>query len=92
MSAEEAAPARPVNVPSPAISVAARIKPAHAILASAPPTLIRRTPTAARSATVVKSPPTSTLTGLGATARTTAVMSAIDRRPGAYRQSAPASL
>ena len=53
MSADEAAPARPPNVPSSAISVAACMKPAHAARASAPPTLIRRTPASASSATVV---------------------------------------
>ena len=65
------------------------MKPAHAARASAPPTLIRRTPAAARSATVAKSLPTSTLTGFGATARTTAVMSSSERRPGRVQAVGP---
>ena len=80
-----------LNVPCFAISVAAVRKPVQAARASAPPTLIRRTPIAVRSATVAKSPPTRTLTGFGATARTTAAMSSRLRRPGAYKHSAPAS-
>src|SRR5207342_2122197 len=83
--------ASPANVPCSAISVAAAMNPVQAARASAPPTLILRTPAAASAATVVKSLPTRTLTGLGATAATTAEMSDIDRSPGAYRQSAPAS-
>ena len=59
--------------------------------ASPPPTLMRLTPREASCVTVVQSLPTSTFTGLGATAWTTATMSAVVRMPGAYRQSAPAS-
>ena len=49
--------ARPsaVKVPCSAISFAAARKPVQAVRASAPPTLMRRTPAAAISATVVKS-------------------------------------
>ena len=67
------------------------MNPVQAARASAPPTLMRRTPASASCCTVVKSPPTSTLTGFGATALTTAVISAVVRMPGAKRQSAPAS-
>ena len=56
------------NVPKSAISVAAWRKPVHAARASAPPTLIRLTPSRLRSATVAKSLPTRTFTGFGATA------------------------
>ena len=75
--------ASPVNVPCCAISVAAAMNPVHAARANAPPTLMRRTPIAASCSTVAKSPPTSTFTGFGATASTTALMSSMDRRPGA---------
>src|SRR5439155_14843221 len=56
------------NVPFSAISCAAARNPLHAARASAPPMLIRRTPAAARSATVVKSLPARTFTGFGASA------------------------
>src|SRR4051794_34988799 len=46
------------------------LKAAHAAAASAPPTLTRRTPRAARSATVTAGPSISTLSGFGATAFT----------------------
>ena len=65
-----------VNVPWSAISRAAARNPVHAARASAPPTLMRRTPSAAASATVMKSPSTSRFTGLGATAVTTVAISA----------------
>src|SRR5437764_6882220 len=50
-SAPEAASLKPVNVPSPAISFAVRMNPPQAERASAPPTLMRRTPMPARSFT-----------------------------------------
>src|SRR6188474_3325265 len=75
------------KVPVAAISLAAVRKPVHAARASAPPTLIRRTPSSASCATVVKSVLTRTLTGLGATAFTIADTSLIERTPGAYKQS-----
>ncbi len=49
-SANGTAPARRVNVPCSAISLAASRKPVQAARASAPPTLIRRTPASASSA------------------------------------------
>src|SRR5687768_13489741 len=82
-STKGAAPARTRNVPSRAISLAAAMKPPHAARASAPPTLILRTPSAASSATVVKSAPTRTFTGLGETASTTARISSFALMPGA---------
>src|SRR6185503_7305498 len=75
ISANGMAAASPLNVPCCAISVAALRKPLHAARASAPPTLMRRTPSVVRSATVAKSAPTNTFTGFGATAFTTAAMS-----------------
>jgi hypothetical protein len=45
---------------------AVSLKAAHAAAASAPPTLTRRTPTSARSATVNAGPSISTLSGFGA--------------------------
>ena len=65
ISANGTARPRPANVPRSAISRAAARNPAQAARASAPPTLIRRTPSAASSATVAKSLPASTLTGFG---------------------------
>src|SRR6202034_87648 len=66
-------PAKPLNLPSFAISVAVLIKACMATRASEPPTLIRRTPMAARSPTVKpKSPLPRKFTGFGATALTTA--------------------
>ena len=62
-----------MNVPSVAISSAAARKPAHAARASVPPTLIRRTPREAASATVMNGALASRLMGYGATAATTAV-------------------
>ena len=55
-----------------AISSAAARKPAQAVRASVPPTLIRRTPRAAASATVMNGALASRFTGFGATAATTA--------------------
>ena len=53
--------------------------------------LMRCTPSVASWLTVVKSLPTTTLTGFGATALTTASIRLASRMPGANRQSAPAS-
>ena len=61
-----------VNVPSSAISCAAATNAACATRASVPPTLIRRTPSAAPSATVMNGLWTSRFTGFGATAATIA--------------------
>ncbi len=60
------------NVPSSAISRAASRNPAHAVRASVPPTLIRRTPRVAASATVMNGVLISKFTGLGDTAATIA--------------------
>src|SRR6185503_18678122 len=68
ISANGTARARLANVPCSAISLAAVRNPPQAARASAPPTLMRRTPIAAISVTVVKSEPTSMLTGFGVTA------------------------
>src|SRR5581483_8304525 len=89
-SAYAALLAKPSKRPS-ASSRAARRNPPHAAPAKALPTLTRRTPSLARSASV-KFPgePISTFTGLGATACTIAVICSGERAPGAYRQSAPA--
>ena len=60
------------------------MKPAQAPRASPDPTLIRRTPSAAMSATrQPDSPPIRTFTGFGATALTMARMSSRVRGPGA---------
>src|SRR5262245_19975454 len=88
---EGAAREKLANVPCSAISFAASKKPAHAARASAPPTLMRRTPRDASSATVVKPELARTLTGRGATAFTSSAICAVELRPGAYRPSAPAS-
>src|SRR5665213_2097910 len=62
-------PAKPSNLPSLAISVAVLMKACMATRASEPPTLMRRTPMSARSATVKpKAPLLRKLTGFGATA------------------------
>src|SRR5579872_619453 len=77
-------PAKPSNLPSLAISVAVRMKACMATRASEPPTLMRRTPIAARSATVKpKAPLLRKLTGLGATALTTASICSRLLMPGA---------
>ena len=83
MSAPDMARPSAPNVPCSAISVAALKNAVQAVRASAPPTLIRRTPSAASSATVVKSLPTTTLTGVGDTADTMATISFFVRIPGA---------
>src|SRR6185295_18726429 len=83
-SAPEAASLKPVNVPCSAISFAMRMKPPQAERASAPPTLIRRTPIAARSLTEwPNAAPLRKFTGFGATARTTASISPRVLMPGA---------
>src|SRR5829696_82654 len=77
-------PSKPAKLPSSAISFAARMKPVQAARESAEPTLMRRTPSAARSETV--SPifePMSTFTGFGPAAATIAWMSSRLRGPGA---------
>ena len=60
------------NVPSSAISLAAARNPAHAVRAIVPPTLMRRTPSAAASATVMNGALISRFIGLGDTAATMA--------------------
>ena len=83
-SAPDAASSKAAKLPVSAISRAARMKPAQAMRASPPPTLIRRTPSAASCPTVrLSGPPASTLTGFGATASTIAEMSSIVFAPGA---------
>src|SRR4051812_14102139 len=83
-SAPEAASLKPVNVPSPAISFAIRMKPPQAERASAPPTLMRRTPMLARSATEwPNAPPFRKFTGFGAAAFTTASICSRVLMPGA---------
>ena len=67
-----------------AIVLAAWRKPAHAVRASAPPMLMRRTPMAATSSSVNSlAAPMSRFTGFGATAATTAVICSRVRMPGA---------
>src|SRR6476661_7479710 len=68
ISANGTARSRLVNVPRSAISRAASRKPPQAARASAPPTLMRRTPIAESSATPAPSAPIRTFTGHGATA------------------------
>src|SRR5260370_41829976 len=59
--------AKPAKDPSLAMASAAWAKPAQATRANAPPTLMRRTPSSARSATLRSlGQPTSTFTGFGA--------------------------
>ena len=77
-------PAKPSNLPSLAISVAVRMKACIATRASEPPTLIRRTPIAARSLTVKPNAPLlRKFTGFGATAFTTASICSRLLMPGA---------
>src|SRR5262249_25472237 len=58
--------AKPSNLPASAISLAARMKPAHAARDNAPPTLMRRAPSSAMSLTVRSlANPTNTFTGFG---------------------------
>src|SRR5438067_789979 len=83
-SAPEAASLKPANVPCSAISFAIRMKPPQAERASAPPTLMRRTPIAARSLTECpNAAPFKKFTGFGATALTTASICSRVRMPGA---------
>src|SRR5690606_17831800 len=82
-SANGTAPSKLVNVPSAVISRAARRTAAHAVRASAPPTLMRRTPASASSLTVANGRPTRTFTGTGATACTTARTCSRLDNPGA---------
>ena len=60
------------NVPASAIYSAALRNPSQAVRASVPPTLIRRTPSCAASATVVNGALISRFTGFGDTAATIA--------------------
>jgi indolepyruvate ferredoxin oxidoreductase, alpha subunit len=84
MSAPGAASAKPLKLPGPAISCAMRMKPPQAERASAPPTLMRRTPSSVRSRTVrALGNPIRKLTGFGATALTTVAISSRVRMPGA---------
>src|SRR6185369_6300759 len=79
-----AASLKPANVPCSAISFAMRMKPPQAERASAPPTLMRRTPIAARSETEwPNAAPFKKFTGLGATACTTASICSRVLMPGA---------
>src|SRR3954454_23680099 len=87
-----AASLKPVNVTCWAISFAMRMKPPQAERANAPPTLMRRTPIAARSE--IECPnaaPLRKFTGFGATALHTASICSRVRMPGAYSTSAPAA-
>src|SRR4051812_3154474 len=87
-----AASLKPSNEPCSAIDLAVRMKPPQAERASAPPTLMRRTPIAAMSATVCpNAAPLRKFTGLGATAFTTASIWSGVLIPGAYSTSAPAA-
>jgi hypothetical protein len=72
-----------VKVPSLAISCAAARKPAQAVRASVPPTLIRRTPREAASAKLTNGALASSFTGVGATAATTADTCSADSILGA---------
>src|SRR3954453_9551370 len=76
-------PAKREKVPLPAISSAAARKPAQAVRASVPPTLIRRTPSPAACATVMNGAFARRLTGFGATAATTADTCSAVPIPGA---------
>src|SRR5437588_7445510 len=83
-SATAAASANASKLPVSAMARAARMKPPQAARASAPPTLMRRTPSSARSLTVKPSaPPISTLTGFGATASMIFAICSRVRIPGA---------
>src|SRR4051794_25228174 len=68
---------------------AAASNAAQAAVANAAPTPTRRTPAAARSATFIAAPRSSTFTGPGETAETIALIADNSVTPGAYRQSAP---
>ena len=79
-----AASLKPSNEPCSAIAFAVRMKPPQAERASAPPTLMRRTPMPARSVTVwPNAAPLRKLTGFGATAFTTASICSRVLMPGA---------
>src|SRR6516164_247736 len=76
--------AKPSTLPSRAISLATRTKACMATRASEPPTLMRRTPMAARSPTVKPNAPLlRKLTGFGSTALTTASICSRVLMPGA---------
>src|SRR6185503_15951011 len=78
-----AASLKPANEPC-SISFAMRMKPPQAERASAPPTLMRRTPMLARSLTVwPNAAPLRKFTGFGATALTTASICSRVLMPGA---------
>src|SRR5581483_2798020 len=84
--------AKPSHLPSLAICVAVLMKACMATRASEPPTLIRRTPIAARSLTVKPNAPLfRKLIALPPTAFTVASICSRLLMPGEYRQSAPAS-
>src|SRR5262249_53756910 len=86
------APAKAAKRPAEAIVRAARMNAPQATRASELPTLMGRTPSAARSPTVMPlAVDTSTLTGFGATAATAAAISSRHPSPRPERQSAPAA-
>ena len=72
-----------MNVPCSAISFDAFMKPVHAVRASAPPTLMRRTPRSPATFSDGPAAPTRRLTGFGCTAFTTAEISSAVAMPGA---------
>src|SRR6201997_4195062 len=75
--------AKPAKLPSDFNFCAARVKPVHAARANAPPTLMRRTPSAAMSATLKPlSRTTRTLIGFGQTASTSALIAVGSWGPG----------
>src|SRR5262249_5671815 len=74
---------KPEKSPDSAIRLAAWAKPVHAERASAPPVEMRRTPSAATSATRSPLLKTSMLNGFGATAATSALMFSGSCGPGA---------
>src|SRR5258705_9016757 len=78
-----------LNVPFSAISRAARMKPPHAVRASEPPTLMRRTPRSAASATERPDAPIRRFTGLGCTAVTAADFLSPGFLPRASRPTPP---
>src|SRR6516225_9232105 len=92
ISANGTRSASPAKLPSDRKVVAARMKPVQAANASAPSTLMRRTPSAAISPTFTPmSLTTSRLSGFGATASTSVLISAGLCAPGAKSTSAPAA-
>ena len=77
-------PLSPAKLPSSAIAPAACMKAPQATRERAEPTLMRRTPSSARSATRrPASAPISTLTGFGAAASTIAAIGSRSCGPGA---------